>query len=108
MTGTTRSDPTARRRRRLALSGLLVLQAGAAAFFVVDIAADIAGAYGLGEGAAHKALEALAVLALIAGLWLTAREIGACAGGSGGSRRSSASPRAPSSSCSRSISKAGA
>jgi DNA-binding CsgD family transcriptional regulator len=76
MTGTTRSDPTARRRRRLALSGLLVLQAGAAAFFVVDIAADIAGAYGLGEGAAHKALEALAVLALIAGLWLTAREIG--------------------------------
>lgn len=76
MDRTTRTDATARRRRRLALSGLLVLQAAAAAFFVLDIVADIAGAHGVSEGATHKALEALAVIALIAGLWLTVREIG--------------------------------
>lgn len=65
----------ARTRGELLLSGLLVAQAVAAGFFVFDIFADIAGWQGQSEGSAHKLIEALAVLTLIASTWVTAREI---------------------------------
>lgn len=73
MTEITRPRDTARTRRKLALSGLLVLQAAAAAFFTFDIVADVIGPE---DGPAHLLLEGLAVLALIAGIWLALREIG--------------------------------
>lgn len=68
-------DSLKARARRLALSGLLVLQVGAAAFFAFDIVADIAGWEDLSRGATHLLLEAMAVVGLIAGLWATGREM---------------------------------
>ena len=63
---------TARTRRALALTGLLLLQAGSAAFFAFDIVADFAAAGGV---TLHHLIEAVAVAGLLAGLWLAAREI---------------------------------
>lgn len=71
----TSPDHITARTRRLALSGLLVVQAGAAAFFLVDIIADIAGWEGLSAGATHLVLEAAAVVGLIAALWVTGRKV---------------------------------
>lgn len=72
MAGTTGATDIARTRRRLALSGLLVLQAAAAVFFAFDIVADVIGPE---DGPAHLLFEGLAVMALVAGIWLAAREI---------------------------------
>lgn len=65
----------ARARGALALSGLLALQLGTSVFFVLDVAADISGLDRLMDGRGHAALEPVAVVALIAGMALTWREI---------------------------------
>ena len=66
-------DP-ARAGRTVALSVLILVQAGAALFFLVDIAEDLAGLHLLPVGL-HYAIEAVAVVALILGIGLAALEI---------------------------------
>jgi len=65
----------ARTGKALALSGLLVIQAGCAAFFLFDIVADLAGWRTLTGGLLHHAIEFIAVAALILGIGVTALEI---------------------------------
>lgn len=62
-------------RKALALTGLLGLQAVASGFFVLDVAADVAGLDSLTDGFAHVALELAAVIVLIVSMVLTYREI---------------------------------
>lgn len=68
-------DSPAGRGKTLALSGLLLVQAGCAAFFVFDVIADFGGMSLLNDGPAHHAIELIAVVALILGIGLTARQI---------------------------------
>lgn len=76
MTHTRRAaTPHARSSRALALSGLLVVQAVCALFFLADVVADLVGFSVLTEGLAHKSLELTAVVALILGIVLTTLEI---------------------------------
>jgi DNA-binding CsgD family transcriptional regulator len=69
------ATPDARRSRAIALSGLLVIQAVCALFFLVDVTADLVGFDSLTEGLLHNTLEVTAVGALILGILLTTLEI---------------------------------
>jgi len=69
------ATPDARRSRAVALSGLLVIQAVCALFFLVDVTADLIGFDSLTEGLLHNTLEVTAVGALILGIVLTTLEI---------------------------------
>jgi DNA-binding CsgD family transcriptional regulator len=69
------ATPDARRSRAVALSGLLVIQAVCALFFLADVTADLVGFDVLTEGLAHNTLEVTAVGALILGILLTTLEI---------------------------------
>jgi DNA-binding CsgD family transcriptional regulator len=65
----------ARKGKAVALSGLLVVQAGCAVFFLLDVMADL-GAWNLvADGVLHTSIEVVAVVALILGIALTALEI---------------------------------
>jgi hypothetical protein len=55
----------ARTGKTIALSGLLALQVAAAAFFVIDVAADLLGLEDATGGLAHNLLEFVAVAVLI-------------------------------------------
>lgn len=61
--------------KALALSGLLLVQAGCAIFFVFDVVADLGGIKLLNDGSVHHIIELIAVVALILGIVLTARQI---------------------------------
>lgn len=61
--------------RTLALTGLLVLQAGCALFFLFDVIADFRGFELLRDESLHNGIELLAVAALILGIAMTALEI---------------------------------
>ncbi len=69
------ATPDARRSRAVALSGLLVIQAVCALFFLADVTADLVGFDVLTEGLVHNTLEVTAVGALILGILLTTLEI---------------------------------
>ncbi|MHA1529459.1 MAG: helix-turn-helix transcriptional regulator [Alphaproteobacteria bacterium] len=65
----------ARTGKTIALSGLLAVQAGCAAFLLLDVAADL-GAWSLmASETLHHGIELVAVVALIIGISLTALEI---------------------------------
>lgn len=62
---------TAQPRNTLGLAGLLVIQSIAAVFFVGDVVSDI-----LHDGfEGHSAFEAVVVVALLIGLWLSGRDL---------------------------------
>ena len=61
--------------KTLALSGLLVVQAGCAIFFLFDVVADLRGSGLLGNETVHHGIELVAVAALILGIGMTALEI---------------------------------
>lgn len=65
----------ARTGKTIALSGLLVVQAGCAAFFLLDVVADLGGWHLLASGDLHHGIELVAVAALILGLGMTAHAI---------------------------------
>ena len=66
---------SARMRKTLALSGLLVVQAGCAAFFVFDVVADLWGLSLLTSETVHHGIELIAVAALILGIGMTMLQI---------------------------------
>ena len=76
----TRPEPAftgkpARTGKTLALSGILVVQAGCAVFFLIDVMADL-GAWDLvSNEVIHHGIEMVAVAALIVGIVLTSVEI---------------------------------
>lgn len=77
MTGP-KSRNTARPSRTgktIALSGLLVVQAGGATFFLLDVVADLGDWSLMASETTHLGIELAAVVALIVGLGLTALEI---------------------------------
>jgi DNA-binding CsgD family transcriptional regulator len=59
----------------IALSGLLVVQAGGAAFLLLDVVADLGDWSLMASETLHHGIELAAVVALIVGLGLTALEI---------------------------------
>ncbi len=61
--------------KTIALSGLLVIQAGCAAFFLFDVVNDLGGFSLLSNEIAHHGIELVAVLALILGLGTTMLQI---------------------------------
>jgi DNA-binding CsgD family transcriptional regulator len=65
----------ARTGKALALSGLLVIQAGCAAFFLFDVMADLRGWSLLSNETVHHGIELVVVAALILGIGVTALEI---------------------------------
>jgi DNA-binding CsgD family transcriptional regulator len=65
----------ARTGKALALTGLLVVQAGCAAFFLFDVMADFRGVVLLTNETVHHGFELIAVMALILGIAVTALEI---------------------------------
>jgi len=65
----------ARTGKALALSGLLVVQAGCATFFLFDVVADFQGVVLLTNETVHHGFELIAVMALILGIGMTALEI---------------------------------
>jgi DNA-binding CsgD family transcriptional regulator len=65
----------ARTGKTIALSGLLVVQGGGAAFFLLDVMADLGDWSLLASETLHHGIELAAVVALIVGLGLTALEI---------------------------------
>ena len=65
----------ARTGKAIALSGLLVVQAGCAAFLLLDVAADLGDWNLLANETAHHAIEFVAVVALSLGILLTTLEI---------------------------------
>jgi DNA-binding CsgD family transcriptional regulator len=65
----------ARTGKTIALSGLLVVQACGAAFFLLDVVADLGDWSLMASETAHHAIELAAVAALIVSLGLTALEI---------------------------------
>lgn len=65
----------ARSSKTLALSGLLVVQAGCATFFLVDVIADFHGVNLLVNESIHNGVELIAVVALILGIAMTALQI---------------------------------
>ena len=67
-------DP-ARTGKTLALSGLLVVQAGCAMFFLFDVVADLGGLSLLTNESVHHGIELIAVVALILGIGMTALQI---------------------------------
>ncbi|HUS53438.1 MAG TPA: LuxR C-terminal-related transcriptional regulator [Thermohalobaculum sp.] len=69
------SGRPARTGRTLALSGLLVAQAGCAVFFLFDVVADLRGLVLLTNENIHHGVELVAVLALMMGIGVTALEI---------------------------------
>lgn len=74
-TGNSARTGAPRTGRAIALSGVLVVQAGCAVFFLLDVMADL-GAWNLvADGALHDGMELVAVAALIVGIALTTLEI---------------------------------
>jgi DNA-binding CsgD family transcriptional regulator len=69
------SGGPARSGRTLALTGLLVVQAVCAVFFLLDVVADFQGFNLLTNENVHHGIELVAVLALIMGIGVTALEI---------------------------------
>jgi DNA-binding CsgD family transcriptional regulator len=65
----------ARTGKTLALSGLLVVQAGCAVFFLLDVVADLRGLLLLTNENLHHGIELVAVVALILGIGVTTLEI---------------------------------
>ncbi len=65
----------ARTGKTLALSGLLVVQAGCAAFFLFDVVADLWGIDPTANEAVHNSIELIAVVALILGIVMTTLQI---------------------------------
>jgi DNA-binding CsgD family transcriptional regulator len=65
----------ARTGKTIALSGLLVVQAGGATFFLLDVVADLGDWSLMASETLHHGIELGAVAALIVGLGLTALEI---------------------------------
>jgi DNA-binding CsgD family transcriptional regulator len=61
--------------KTIALSGLLAVQAGGAAFLLLDVVADLGDWSLLASETLHHGIELVAVAALILGLGLTAHEI---------------------------------
>lgn len=67
-----KSAPTG---KTIALTGLLVAQAGCALFFLFDVIADFRGSELLSNESLHHGIELVAVAALILGIAMTALEI---------------------------------
>jgi DNA-binding CsgD family transcriptional regulator len=61
--------------KTLALSGLLVVQAGCAVFFLFDVVADFRGSSLLSNETVHHNIELVAVVALILGIAMTTLQI---------------------------------
>jgi DNA-binding CsgD family transcriptional regulator len=64
-----------RKGKTLALSGLLVVQAGCAVFFLLDVISDLGSWNLIASETLHYGIEMAAVVALIVGIALTAVEI---------------------------------
>ena len=65
----------ARTGKTLALTGLLVVQAGCAVFFMLDVVADFRGILLLTNDSLHHGIELVAVIALMLGIAMTTLEI---------------------------------
>jgi DNA-binding CsgD family transcriptional regulator len=65
----------ARKGKAIALSGLLVVQAGCAVFFLLDVISDLGSWNLVANETLHYGIEMAAVVALIVGIALTAVEI---------------------------------
>lgn len=75
MTGSRRTTRTARTGETLVLSGLLIVQAGCALFFLLDVIADFGGWELLPNARVHHGVELVAVAVLIWGIFRTAVEM---------------------------------
>jgi len=72
---TARLATPASSHKAIALSGLLLVQTGCAAFFTLDVIADLGGLNLLSDGPIHHVIELIAVVVLVLGIALTARRI---------------------------------